>query len=596
MRGQRFGIKNRLFYSYSALVLLAVFLFCAILFALIWNTGAQIERANQEEIVRNAIRRVESVLGEMDALASQAAANAPLINAFIPLAEDGDTANFFERHVLESIDASSLLATINGSPGKAARISAYNWNGDYVSTGVRYETRARIDATLSDAAQILAQLDAVRAREARPLVTPPDADPWSDNDESRMFSLIRPLANAYMSAVYGLVAVQQDERALTELGVFGVDGAVTTLLLDENGAALLPQNASVDGALLKALSSEPANGIVSTVEFGDSMTAVFGAVEMSGWRVVRTQPMRELLRPYRGTLWSAAGGGAALLMVLVGVVYLMARRITRPLERFSRSMREVSLSNMALNPAEAELAHAPPEIASLNASFEGMLRRLSESIDLEMKAYRYALQSQMNPHFLFNTLAVVSASARESEDMRVVQMCDKLSAMLRYLFSFEGDTATMRDELAHTANYLELMKMRYEDGFSYTIKSCDAPEDIRVPKLILQPIAENCFQHGFKDVRPPWHIDIRLERTDGNWQVSVADNGRGVTQAEIDEQNARIKRFRSDVASNYPTLRLGGMGLVNTILRLELLRAEPVAYRIERRDVGGTIITLGGKL
>ncbi len=225
-----------------------------------------------------------------------------------------------------------------------------------------------------------------------------------------------------------------------------------------------------------------------------------------------------------------------------------------------------------------------------------MLRRLDASISMEIQAHMRALQSQMNPHFLFNMLSVIIESSEEHGDGRTVAMCMKLSSMLRYVADFNRDQASLTDELQHARNYLDLMRDRYESLFTYDIVAEGALENILVPKMIIQPLAENCFTHGFRDCRPPWHICIRVSAFEGQWTLSVEDNGVGVTEETVAQIREKVETYRSDVATNYKNLRLGGMGLVNTLLRLSLLKSDRIEFSIGNSPERGTVIRIGGSL
>ena len=138
-----------------------------------------------------------------------------------------------------------------------------------------------------------------------------------------------------------------------------------------------------------------------------------------------------------------------------------------------------------------------------------MLLRINKSISFEMRAYLRALQSQMNPHFLYNMLSAIVESGEEENSPRTVAMCMKLTEMMRYIADYNNDRVSFEAELQHARNYLDLMKERYEERFSYEIHADADALPILVPKLIVQPLAENCFKHGFSGCKPPWRIEIR---------------------------------------------------------------------------------------
>ena len=232
-----------------------------------------------------------------------------------------------------------------------------------------------------------------------------------------------------------------------------------------------------------------------------------------------------------------------------------------------------------------------------------MLLRLRQSMDenirrqsYEMKANMIALQAQMDPHFLYNTLTVIKSLSREKNTAQITRTCDYLVKMLRYISSYDDHTVSLNQELAHTENYLELMKIRFEDQFTYTfsIDSDVDTENLRIPKLTLQPLVENCFQHGFKTVAPPWNVYVHFWQEENHWFVNVTDNGTGITPDKKEELMNKIEEFLSHPSDSISSMKIGGMGLVNTVARLKLRYKSQILFDITALPNGGTSVTLGG--
>ena len=114
--------------------------------------------------------------------------------------------------------------------------------------------------------------------------------------------------------------------------------------------------------------------------------------------------------------------------------------------------------------------------------------------------------------------------------------------MLRYVAAYQKVTVPLKEEIIHTKNYLALMKSRYEDYFSYKIDVSDDLMNIPVPKLFIQPLAENCFIHAFKVKEPPWNIDIKMVGTKDRWELIIKDNGSGISEERIAEIKDKIDK------------------------------------------------------
>ena len=302
----------------------------------------------------------------------------------------------------------------------------------------------------------------------------------------------------------------------------------------------------------------------------------------TGWTLVRALPTGLLDAPYSLVYTQLVLLGALLLAILLFVVYLLADRISRPLREFSAGIERINLDNLTQSAPLLSGANTE-ELQALDRTFRSMLLKLNQSIGFEMKAYMAALQSQMNPHFLYNMLSAIIESADEDGSARTVKMCEKLPSMLRYMADYSNDLVLLRDEIANMRDYLDLMKVRYEEHFDYEVEDCRALDQLRIPRMILQPLTENCFQHGFKNARPPWHILVRFSRDGDQWRIEVTDNGVGLTDSEIAKIHEKIDGYLENIAAKYSELRLGGMGLVKPCSGFGCQSPTPVFFESRPR-------------
>ena len=558
------------------------------------STNRDLERFHQQEVLAGDMQELSSAFDALDTLSTQVASNTELLNFFIPLLDDGSQDNYFHTHLMDSIRASSLLTTINSTDRRALRISVFNAQGDYISAGTLYETEEDIERTLADA-DSFAALERRFADGERVIVSGLHDDPWSDNRSVRLLSLIRPLSTAYSARNYGFISVQQSADALYSLSLWERGDGASYVLLNAEGEDVSPAG----GVALpdSILSHLPAPG--ETAEYAldlDGGTTVFALRDaFSGWTLVRMLPTGLLDAPYRQVYLQIVLVSVLLLAILLIVVYLLADRISRPLREFSAGIERISLDNLASDIPLLSSSYTE-ELQALDRAFRAMLLKLNQSIGFEMKAYMAALQSQMNPHFLYNMLSAIAESADEDGSPRTVRMCEKLSSMLRYMADYTSEQVSLQEDIANMRDYLDLMKVRYEEHFSYVIETCDALRGQHVPRMTLQPLVENCFQHGFKNKRPPWRIHVRFACENGLWSIEVRDNGCGISAGEIENIHRKIDGYQKNLAATYSELRLGGMGLVNTILRLRLARREAIQFDIRSSEDGGTTVVIGGSL
>ena len=203
---------------------------------------------------------------------------------------------------------------------------------------------------------------------------------------------------------------------------------------------------------------------------------------------------------------------ALYIMIPTGLlISLVSLRLTRSTRKLTRKVRQIPISSMlktspgALSElAETVTSPTDKETHELEQVFNAMMLHLREAASAEMalregalQARLSALQTQINPHFIYNTLNIISAKSMESGNFDVIEICNQFAQMLRYSTDTRSQTATMAEEIEFVRSYLMLAKARYEDNLEFFI---DVPEnlgDITVPRLTLQPLVENALNHGF---------------------------------------------------------------------------------------------------
>ncbi len=283
-----------------------------------------------------------------------------------------------------------------------------------------------------------------------------------------------------------------------------------------------------------------------------------------------------------------AGPGAFVVMailllsmaVLVGSL-LLARLVVRPLHRLAVLMERVSDAGETVLAPENGIYEA----GQLGAAFNRMtirIQNLMEQIRTEQKQLHRsemkALNAQINPHFLYNTLDSVVWLAESGDERGVVQMVLALSKYFRLSLSGAKDFITVGDELKQIENYLVIQKMRFGDAFTYEIKCRQEVCDVKIPKIILQPIVENSIVHGIGTMGEGGHIQIEAFQKEHELYLSVSDNGCGM-KAEV---VAEILRQKRDAHS--------GIGLKNVNQRIQLLFGASYGVQVESELDEGTTV------
>lgn len=284
---------------------------------------------------------------------------------------------------------------------------------------------------------------------------------------------------------------------------------------------------------------------------------------------------------------------------IVGLSYIISRRISIPLRQM---FREVSLFKLDSKiQIEKKLPEINTPILELSALYQALIdmqhtARLSMAKELqlqrrEMQSQMLALQAQMNPHFLYNSLATIQAMADEGlvDDIQI--MCQNISDILRYISSDSQPLVPLKDEIYHTCAYLDTMKVRYNDQLFYTIDISKEMEEIKVPKLCIQLIVENSIKFSTKK-SGPWIIQIIGINSETDWKVLIKDNGPGFTENDLHELEEKMREI--DETGTLSKLEISGMGLMNIYIRFRLLYSQKHVFILENNVPTGAIVTIGG--
>ena len=287
----------------------------------------------------------------------------------------------------------------------------------------------------------------------------------------------------------------------------------------------------------------------------------------------------------------------SLFVVCYFVAGFLSRRLAQPLTEMHQFLsqsdsagkfRQISLKDSGVIEIDRLRDSLNSSIRAQEAATESLLV-MKES---EIQAQMLALQAQMNPHFLYNSLNTIGAMAEEGMTEEVTSMCQDITSILRYISSDKESVSTVEEELEHCSLYLNCMKMRFKDKFTYEFDIGDDLLDLKIPKLCIQLLIENSVKFVSKTA-PPWHIRIEGYIDAGQWLISVKDNGPG-----FDPEVDRHLRSQMDEILKYsrlPSLELDGMGILNIFIRFYLLFGSSFLFQFGNLPEGGAFVIVGGR-
>ena len=300
--------------------------------------------------------------------------------------------------------------------------------------------------------------------------------------------------------------------------------------------------------------------------------------DKTGWTVVGVSYLDEMMETRRWITWTFFLTAVVLVSVAVLLSGFLADRITLPILKLRESMREVEKGNFE---KASVVVTEKNEIGSLGNSFNLMTRKIQELMAQNVEEQKEkrkielrALQSQINPHFLYNTLDSIIWMAESGENEEVVQMTAALATMMRQSFNNKAEIVSLEAEMEHVESYLMIQKMRYMDKLNFSVSLEEGIRECPIVKLVLQPLVENAIYHGIRYKNGSGTVRVIAKREGEEIHITVEDDGVGMSEQAL-------QHIFDEHKVNYNS---NGVGVYNVERRLKLYygNAYGLFYESER--------------
>ncbi|MFM1534964.1 sensor histidine kinase, partial [Helcococcus ovis] len=308
---------------------------------------------------------------------------------------------------------------------------------------------------------------------------------------------------------------------------------------------------------------------MKTVEKGFIASKIY--IPNTDWILVGVSSTEQIGQLQNKLIVNTVTWSIIILISTIALSVLISKWISKPLTNLVEEMKKVdeSFSKIKIEYSDSI------EIHTLKTEYNLLLDRiktLTKNIEEKENSKRIfelkALQSQINPHFIYNTLDTILWLIEFGENEKAIEVTKSLGMILRSTLSINQDFISLSNELEHVKNYMDIQKVRYDDKFEYVFEIDKNTLEILVPKLILQPIVENAIYHGIKPKKSKSFIKISSYIDDEDLIIKVENNG---VDLEFDNQN-RIKT------------KLGGIGMSNVEQRIKILCGNQYGIRMYRQE------------
>ncbi|MDR6719442.1 cache domain-containing sensor histidine kinase [Paenibacillus amylolyticus] len=569
-KGHFNSLRNQIFIGF-VMVMLVVLLFAGIS---AYDRVAALLKSNAEKHIHQtavqASGRLDALIAQVNSLTAQVADDS-YVQRLLSDEKQGNPATFNQRQALLQI-AGSYQSFINGAQSMEIYTTGYNriFPMDDRSLDLRVE---RNWISLAD--------------EGKGRLVWAGADP-EDPGVLLAIRRINLLEHSFEHGGYIVVRMQRSFFQLNDSN--GADGSQDSIMLLDGAGEVVTSDLEINLDPKAILDSG------SVVQNGEeSYIVVRQKSELTGWTLAVLTPLRETTEGVSILRTALLVSGIIGVILFLIMSFFLSTMITRPLIRLMRAMRSAQPGAMRPN----LMVSSTMEINELNNVYNQMVYRQNELTRvvhekevMQSRAELKALQSQINPHFLFNTLEAFYWSLEEKGDEEMARMVVAMSRLFRYIISSsqQDEWVTIADELEHAERYLRIMQMRLGERMEWEIQLSDAVRKVPIPKLLIQPLVENAILHGIESKLGPGKIIVHVDAsTEKNLvRIEVRDDGPGMDELRL--QSVIHALHGGPAVSKKGT----GVGLINVHRRLKLYFGSQLGERcklsITSKVGDGTVI------
>ncbi len=566
------SIQNTLIRAFAALIVFTILLLGLLSLFFLRETLVQNAESTTTQLVNQMNRVIENYVKYMDDIALVAANNADVRTFMeIPAADSpplrAKISRSFEaiRSVRKDIDSVFLLTwdgrAIAATPGEGR-----------LNPMVDLKSRFR-----EIQSELKSGFPSISSAHVENLVD--DRYPW-------VISLARSMSVATDGRSVGIIQVDLNYEIIAALCrniQLGTSGYV--FILDGKGDVVYhPRQQLIYGNLKSERFSDVLalnGGYLRTVVDGREVLYTTAGSAQTGWTMVAVSYPDELFSSRRQAEYYFLMLALLSFVTAIGAAHLISTTISKPIAELRRSMQAVESGNFDIDIT----VHTSNEVYQLARDCNIAIKKVRDLIDQNRREQELkralelrALQAQINPHLLYNTLDSIIWMIELGEKQNAIDMTSSLAKLFRLAISRENEMVSIRTEIEYVETYLAIQKQRYKEKLSYEIAFSPELYDFKIMKLLIQPLVENSIYHGIKGMDGLGHIKIIGEREDSAVVIRVGDNGVGMPD----------KQLRALNEGNVEPSASSGVGVKNVQERIRLTFGAGYGVRLESVQGAGT--------
>jgi two-component system sensor histidine kinase YesM len=318
---------------------------------------------------------------------------------------------------------------------------------------------------------------------------------------------------------------------------------------------------------------------------GEKRIITVKTASYTGWKLVGVSYMDEVTAIKKDMTRFSGAILVFVIIFVISVIIFISAKVTQPIKRLDRYMKKVEEGDFDIEvhiSGDAEVVHLSKTFNLMVARIRQLMNQIVIEQESKRKSELNALQAQINPHFLYNTLDSIVWMAENGKSQDVITMVTSLARLFRISISRGKNIIGVREELEHARNYLVIQKIRYKNKFKYNIEAEEQALECKTIKLILQPIIENAIYHGIEYMVDEGYINISAKIIGNKLLYEINDNGLGMNEETI----TKILSYESKNKGG------SGVGVKNVHERIQLSFGKEYGIEIESELEVGTKVKI----
>lgn len=510
-----------------------------------------------------------------------------LHNISVLISSNGDVHDYLFKTNMNEADKrecfgriTTQFQTIMETRNDIVNIGILSENGNYVINSGKFKLNQNI------AVEKLEWVQSAYANHGITVVSSSHVQNIVDGHYEWVITLSKSLINKRTKETEGIFFVDLNYSSISELcdSISFGDRGYIYIMNDDGNLIYHPQQQLLYSGLKEERIQEVLQCETSSFVTEDGKLYSISRSRDTGWTVVGVAYTAELLKNTGETTRIYLFSATLILVAALALAFFLSKEITKPIKKLEDSMKEVEKGNFD---HVALTISGQNEIARLSSNFNIMTKEIKHLMEQNVEEQRQkrkselrALQAQINPHFLYNTLDSIIWMAEWGKTKEVVLMTSSLAKLLRQSISNQNELVRVEEEAEYTRSYLTIQKMRYKDKLEYEIALEPEVLKEKIPKLVLQPLVENAIYHGVKYKEGKGTVLIKGFCTGDEIVLTVADDGIGMTQEQLEKI---FEKRETDTRKN-------GVGVLNVHERIQLYYGKEYGLVFRSEYGKGTLV------